>query len=436
MVRLFPHRLWIAAVLALGLPFLGGCRRQATELDAIAASKVVKRAAAVDDLGYLRGRTIGAPVKGRPWVAHVLPVDLDKDGRLDVVACEAQDSTIVWLRQVERGRFEETVLAEKMRAPVHVEAADIDGDGDLDLLVSSMGEVFPNNDRIGSVIILENDGQQHFTPRWIETGVARVTDLRAADLNGDGKLDLVCGQFGYDQGEIRWLERTGPWTFTPHKLLDLSGTINVEVADFNGDRKPDIVALVSQEWEEVYYFENDGRGNFTKRVVWGSTNEDYASSGLSIADLNRDGKMDVLFTNGDGFGPAMMPGPRPWHGVQWLENNGDATFRFHRIGDLAGAYSPVAVDLDQDGAVDVVAVAAFNEWEKPTAQSLVWFRNDGKMNFTPRVLAYNPIMLLTLGVGDFEGRGRPSIVSGCMHAYPPYEQARMGRIMLWTKAAP
>ncbi|MDX2186069.1 MAG: VCBS repeat-containing protein [Opitutaceae bacterium] len=414
------------------LALLGGCRRQTNpELATVASKATLQRATVVEDLGFMRGRTIGAAVEGRPWIAHVLPVDLDRDGLLDVVACEAQQSQVVWVRQVERGRFEEQVLADKMRAPVHVEAVDMDGDRDLDLLVSSMGEVFPNNDRIGSVIILENDGRQAFTPRWIERDVARVTDLQAADLNGDGKLDLVVGQFGYDQGEVRWLERTGPWSFVPHPLLDLSGTINVAVHDFNGDRKLDVVALVSQEWEEVYLFEGDGKGGFTKRVVWGSTNEDYALSGMTLADLNRDGKMDILFANGDGFGPALMPGPRPWHGVQWLENNGDATFRFRRIADLAGAYSPVAVDLDGDANLDVVAVSAFNEWEKPNAQSLVWYKNDGKMNFTAHVLAYNPIMLLTLGVGDFEGKGRPAIVSGNMHAYPPYE--RMNRIMLWTR---
>lgn len=434
-------RKWLPGFVAsLGLVALFGvsaCRRPAapSALDSIGvAPSGAKVSKAVDDLNYLQGRTIGSPLSGRPWVAHVQDVDLDQDGKLDVVFCEAQFSQIFWLRQTAPGQFEEILLADKMRAPVHASPSDIDGDGDLDLLISSMGEVFPNNDRIGSVIVLENDGRQNFTPHWIETGVARVTDLRAADLDGDGDLDLVAGQFGYDQGEIRWLERTGPWSFTPHLLLSMSGTINVEIADFNGDRKLDIVALVSQEWEEVHLFEGNGAGTFSHRVVWGSTNEDYASSGMSIADLNRDGKMDVIFTNGDGFGPVGMPGPRPWHGVQWLENNGDATFRFHRIGDLAGAYSAVAVDLDQDGAIDVVALSAFNEWDKPTSQSMVWFRNDGRMNFTPRVLAYEPIELLTVVAGNFDGTGRPSLVTGAMHAYPPYE--RMSRVMLWTRRTP
>lgn len=386
--------------------------------------------AAIDDLGYLAGRAVGAPVSGHPWIAHVLAVDLDRDGKSDAVFCEAQQSKVYWLRQTSPGQFEEKTLAEKMRAPVHVEAADIDGDGDIDLLVSSMGEVFPNNDKIGAVIILENDGRENFTPHWVLKDVARVTDVRAADLNGDGKLDLVVGQFGYDQGEIRWMERKGPWEFESHNLLNLSGAINVAVADFNGDGKPDIVAIVSQEWEQVWYFENRGGGDFSSRAIWSSTNEDYASSGLTVCDLNGDGKPDVLFSNGDGFGPAGIPGPRPWHGVQWLENTGPGTFRFHRIGNLAGAYSPLGIDLDRDGNMDVVAVSAFNEWNKADAQSMVWFRNDGQMNFTPHVLAYSPIQLLTVAAGDFDGAGRPSLITGGFHAYQPYD--RMSRIMLWA----
>src|SRR5690606_35839711 len=121
------------------------------------------------------------------------------------------------------------------------------------------------------------------------------------DFNTDGKLDLAVAQFGYDQGEIRWMENLGDWQFKSHNLLNLSGAINICIADLTGDEKLDIVALVSQQWEEIYLFGNDGRGNFTNKIIFGSTNEDYGSSGISLCDVNRDGRLDVLYTNGDGF---------------------------------------------------------------------------------------------------------------------------------------
>lgn len=408
-----------------------GCRRPG------AKDSGISPAATAMALTYLQPQRIGAAPDQEhpPWIAHVTVIDLDQDGLRDLVFCEAQESRMVWLRQTAPGVFDEIGLGADLRAPVHVEAADMDGDGDLDLVVASMGAVFPNNDRIGTVVILENDGRQKFTAHTVLENTSRVTDAQAADLNGDGQMDLALAQFGYDQGEVSWLERTGPWEFRRHVLLDLSGAINVCVADFNGDHQPDIVALLSQQWEEIYYFENQGRGKFVPQRVWASTNEDFGSSGLSVCDLNRDGRSDILFSNGDGFGPATLPGPRPWHGVQWLENRGPGLFGYHRIGDLPGAYSPVGVDLDEDGAMDVVAVAAYADWNNPNrnAISLMWFRNDGAMNFESRILAQGPKDQITLTVGDLDGTGKPVLVTGGFYIFPPYDS--MGRITLWRKAA-
>ena len=419
----------LAAVSLLGF---GGCDRPSSRPAAPRAE--TRKAPAAMDLEYLEFERVGRPVTTPPWIAHVNTVDLDGDGLLDIVGCETRDNTIFWIRQTARGKFEESTLVEGMRVPVRVEAADIDGDGDLDLLVASMGEVFPNNDRIGTVFILENDGQQNFTTHAVLEHTARVTDVRAGDFNGDGQLDLALAQFGYDQGEVSWLERVGPWEFRRHVLLDLSGAINIGVADFNGDGHLDLVSNISQQWEEVHYFENDGRGGFSRFRVWASANEDYGSSGLIVTDLDRDGRPDVLFTNGDGFGPAATPGPRPWHGVQWLENKGGGRFQYRRIGRLPGAYSPVAIDLDRDGAMDVVAVAGYADWSNKDRDviSLMWFRNDGRMGFESRVLAMAPKDLITLASGDFEGEGEPSLVTGGFYVYPPYEA--MERVLLWRRA--
>jgi len=374
---------------------------------------------------------IGAPVGNKPWVAQVKCTDLDQDGLLDIIACESKDDTVVWLRQQQDGSFKEILLADDMRAPVHIDDVDMDGDGDLDILVACMSIVFPNNDKIGAVIILENLGDQSFKKRVIIENVERVTDVRAADFDRDGDLDLAVGQFGYDQGEVRWMKRVGPWEFESEILLSLSGTIHVCVADFNGDDWPDFAAIVSQQWEEIYLFENDTQGSFKKgKVLWGSTNEDYATSGMIATDLNQDGHTDLIFANGDGFGPTPLPGPRPWHGIQWLENKGNGYFSFHRIGDLGGAYSPITLDMDKDGDLDIVALSSFNNWTDPKSESLVWFENDGRSNFNKHILSYRPTHLLTVDAGDFDNDGVLSLVTGGFHAYPPYD--RMSRILIWN----
>lgn len=378
---------------------------------------------------------IGSPVAPgeRPLVTHLEVVDLDRDGLVDVIYCEARANTVRWIRQAPRGVFAEQILARDVPAPAHVAAADLNGRGRLDVLVACLGQLMPNNDRIGSVLVLENLDNRSFKPRLLLEQTARVTDVRAANLAGhkDGRLDLVVGQFGYAQGEVRWMENRGDWQFESHVVNRQSGTVHTPVADFDGDGATDFAALISQEWEEVHWFRNPGAGGeFRDTLLWGSTNEDYGSSGLETADVNRDGRPDLIYTNGDGFDYAVR-GHRPWHGLQWLENTGAGTFRFHRVGNLPGAYAPCAADLNGDGYTDLIAVSGFADWDDPRSVSLMAWLNDGRQNFTPVPLAHQPIQLVTAGVGDVDGNGVPVIVTGGLHAFAPFD--RLSNITLWRR---
>jgi hypothetical protein len=388
--------------------------------------------AAIPTLAYTP-TPIGAPVSefGRPLVTNLEMVDLDRDGLLDVLYCESQKNTVRWIRQAPRGVFVEHVIGEEIAAPAHVSTADLNGSGRLDVLVASMGQIMPSNDRIGAVVVLENIDNRQFRKRVLIDHVARVTDVRAANISGhtNGTLDLVVGQFGYDQGETRWMENHGGWQFVSRVVNSQSGCVHTPVADFDGDGAPDFAVLVSQEWEEVHLLRNRGGGEFKDEIAWGSTNEDYGSSGLATADVNRDGRPDLIYTNGDGFDYSVR-GPRPWHGLQWLENTG-GKFVFHRVGDLPGAYGPSAADLNGDGFTDLLAVSCFADWSDPASVSMMAWLNDGREHFTPVVLAHTPTHLVTVAVGDLDGNGVPVIVTGGFHAFPPYND--MGNITLWRR---
>ena len=379
-------------------------------------------------IDFLNPMPVGQTFKDPPLISNVQVADLDGDGLLDIIVCDCKSNSVNWIRQYPAGVYTETVLADGLNAPAHAQVIDFDKDGHNDILVAVLGLLFPSNDKIGSVLILQNDGKNHFIKHVVVDKIARVSDVRAGDLDGDGDMDLAVAQFGYDDGETRWIENLGNWQFKSHILQNLSGPINVELVDIDKDGDLDIISLVSQEWEEIYCFINDGKGNFTSKLLYGSSNEDFGSSGIYICDLDKDGDDDILYTNGDAF-DYIPPQGRPWHGVQWLENKGNLNFEFHRICNFMGAYNVRPVDIDNDGDLDLFCVSGFNLWDKPDSQSFIWLENDGKMNFTLHNIANAPTHLITLETGDFNNDGLMDFVTGGMHAYPPFD--RMGRVTLW-----
>jgi len=378
---------------------------------------------------FLIRQHIGLDYDTKPMISHVLADDFDNDGLLDVIVCDALDNFVSWIRQYPENTYTETVLATDLIAPAHVQAIDFDGDGDKDLLVAVLGLLYPSNDKIGSIVYLENDGNFNFKKTVIIDRIARVADVRAGDLDGDGDMDLAAAQFGYDDGETRWMENLGNGEFETHMLQNLSGPINVEIVDIDADSDLDLIVLVSQEWEEIYCYINDGAGNFRMKLLWGSDNEDFGSSGISLYDLNQDGKLDILYANGDAF-DYIPPQGKPWHGLQWFENKGDLEFEYHRLCDLVGAYSLRAGDADRDGDLDLFAVSAFNLWENPEAQSFIWLENVGDMEYVRRNITNDPTHLMIMQTGDFNKDGLIDFITGGMYPYPPFD--RMSRVTLWT----
>jgi hypothetical protein len=441
LVNLIP--LFIVLILLLGVPliFLG---YQASHsglswgevIKRIAIKSGVKDNSTVDESGNITGETIdfltpvpiGEKFTEPPQISHIQAVDLDMDNLLDVVLCDARGNFVSWIRQYPSGTFTEKVLAGDLVAPAHVQVIDFEGDGDSDLMVAVLGMLFPNNDKIGSVVILENDGQCNFKKHIIVEKIARVSDVRAGDFDNDGDLDLAVAQFGYDDGETRWIENLGDWKFQSHILQNLSGPINVEIVDIDKDKDLDIISIVSQEWEELYCFINEGAGKFQPKLLWGSSNQDYGSSGISLADVDLDGDEDILYANGDAF-DYIPPRGRPWHGVQWFENKGNLNFEFHRICNFTGATNVRPADIDKDNDVDLFVVSAFNLWDKPESYSFIWLENNGHMQFIKHEIAKSPTHLITCETGDFNNDGMMDIITGGMHTYPPYD--KMGRVTLW-----
>src|SRR5262249_59156153 len=103
-------------------------------------------------------------------------------------------------------------------------------------------------------------------------------------------------EFGWHEtGSILLLtNETTDWTrpvFTPTVLDRRHGTTHVPVGDLNGDGKPDFVAVISQEFETVVAFMNEGGGRFRKATIYTAPHPAFGCNGVQLVDLNGDGRL-------------------------------------------------------------------------------------------------------------------------------------------------
>ncbi len=378
------------------------------------------------------GRPPTPPPAGRPPVLGVLaPASIASPTAADVLVPDIGENRVSLLTRAGQSFIELTIA--EINAPCVATAADIDGDGDQDVLVASLGQMMPTDEPVGSIHLLENRGRGEFVSRILLDRLARVTDVQAADMDGDGDLDVVFAAFGlYVSGEIAWLEQTAPGEFAYRAIHSTNGATHVRLADFDADGATDIAALISQQHEAVVLFRNAGRGRFESSDAYRAPHPLWGMSSLTLADLDQDGDQDLVITNGDAL--DQVPSPKPYHGAAWLENQGDMRFTHHPMSPVPGAYCASAADFDLDGDIDVVVSSMMNDWEDLSNQALTLLENDGSQSFTARPLSHSPAWQVSCLAVDLNADGRPDIISSGMYVMPPF--ARVGRITAFLNTPP
>ncbi|HVV99866.1 MAG TPA: VCBS repeat-containing protein, partial [Planctomycetaceae bacterium] len=186
-----------------------------------------------------------------------------------LLAADMRSGSVSWLNP--RDAEADAIPLVKMSNPAHIEPCDLDGDGVQDFVVAELGSFLPEDHHDGAVVWVRADGDNYAT-QILDRELGRVADVQPADINGDGRLDLVVAEFGWrTTGRILWLEQhrdeSGNLTFERHVIDDRHGTIHVPVADLDGDGDLDFVALIAQEHEVIEAFFNDGKGSFRKERI-------------------------------------------------------------------------------------------------------------------------------------------------------------------------
>ena len=280
--------------------------------------------------------------------------DLDGDGDIDVLSASQGDNKIAWYENTDGlGAFgPQQVITTAARGAHSVFAADLDGDGDIDVLSASFVDF--------KIAWYENtDGLGAFGPQQVITTAADwAWSVFAADLDGDGDPDVLSAS-SHDN-KIAWYENTdGLGAFGPQQVITtaLNSARSVFAADLDGDGDIDVLSASQTDFKIAWYENTDGMGAFgPQQVITTSANHPQS---VYAADLDGDGDIDVLSASvGDDK-------------IAWYENtDGLGAFGPQQVITRAadGAYSVYAADLDGDGDVDVLSASIDDD-------KIAWYEN-------------------------------------------------------------
>lgn len=320
----------------------------------------------------------------------VVEADINNDGNADLIVGNFTSANLSILLGNGDGTFQAQSLLAAGSQPASIDVADLNGDGNLDLVVGNRGtgagtfsffsgngdgtfspkvdyvsglgpgaenvegvaigdidgdgvnEVITANRQEGTVEVFENDGSGNFTSSTTYAVGANARDVKLADLNNDGILDLISN--GSSNQKV--LLGNGDGTFGTATSYSTSsiGSSGAETADLNNDGYLDLV-VNGRTNSEFGILLNNGDGTFQSMVTTTTSGTDIAN--VLSADLNGDGNADVVVSDLTSGGAFLYLG------------NGDGTFQAEQTLDSTTTRREmVAYDFNGDGGVDLAMTGA------------------------------------------------------------------------------
>ncbi len=322
--------------------------------------------------------------------------DIDQDGDIDILFSSVNDDKVAWFKNIDgKGDFDaEQILPTNSNGPNEISLADLDNDGDLDVITNSIHDDIlywnANIDGQGTY------GSQHL----IASESLDASSLQAEDIDGDGDMDILIAS-GDDL--LVWHENlNGQGSFgNQQTIVEFDDLGSFFIADFDSDGNRDILVDGINVPPGLSWYKNeDGQGDYRLAPPFVAA---HISSGISshAADLDSDGDMDILYSTQGG------------DQVAWSENlDGSGTFINVRIinDDEDEANSVYPADLDNDGDTDVISSS------KGDNKRIVWYENlDGLGNFSaPSIIMDNNnslFRILKIAAFDADGDEDMDIVS-------------------------
>ncbi len=340
-------------------------------------------------------------------------VDIDLDGDLDIVCTAnpegsgsedaAKDNVVLYLNDGTE-IFTAKTIDSKFRTARGLACADLNGDDYPDVIVGSQ-----NGD--SALVWYENPVSGYdneWTKRKIGSGAPFNYAVVAADLDNDGNMDIIDGIGDAAAGGsssddyIRWLENDGasPPNFTINNIINYPTPSGVAVADFDGDADLDITGMCWLNYtsstpttdEDVRWWAQGASMSFSQEEVIQTS---YGGNAAFVADMDKDDDTDIL---GAGWKAQT---------IDWWANDGSGTFG-SSLNTIKTSFkhsrNAIAIDLDSDGDVDVLACADDDN-------TVSWFENDGSLSYTEHQINTAFAYAYFVSANDLDGDGDMDVVA-------------------------
>lgn len=277
---------------------------------------------------------------GAPYV--ITSGDLNGDGNIDLIAGDVNHNDVVVVLGKGDGSFKAPVTYHMAAAPYYLVAADFNRDGRLDVIA--------DNPDAGNISVLFGNGDGSFQPPVNYTLGGRPNQLRFADFNRDGWLDLA--MFGAGPS-VYLLLNNGDGTFKSGGVYPVVQASALATADVNGDGKVDVIVGMSTASgnkiiKTVRVFLGNGDGTL-KSALDTDASTILTSTGpyaIAMGDFDRDGKLDIALSD---------------ESLKIMKGNGDGTFKaptvYFRLRNTSTDLK--AADFNGDGKIDLVTTGVF-----------------------------------------------------------------------------
>jgi FG-GAP-like repeat len=272
-------------------------------------------------------------------------------------------------------------------------------------LVLGIGDIHPNEQFEGALFQLDLKSKLSTT---LLRNLKRPTFMAAIDAQKNESGIAIC-EYGYQKGQLSFYKKN-KMAWDGQLLSDIAGASKVIPHDFNKDGLMDLAVLMAQGNESINIYSAKKDGSFIEKQVL-QFPPVYGSSDMQLVDFNKDGFMDILYTNGDNedFSPIL----KPYHGVRVFLNDGKDNFTAGVFYPMHGAFQAKAADFDLDGDMDIVISSFFPKNKANPESHFLYLEQTLSYQFTPHTFPQAAQgRWMTMDVGDADGDGDADILLG------------------------